>query len=293
MTKPIQTQAEVATERFNFIAPLLSDGLDKGRRSDLMCEIAEKSGKSEKTIKRYVDAWKEGGYEALKPKQGWERSDSSHDDSFELVVDAAIELRRESPSRSVADIIKIMELEDAIPTGSVARSTLQRHLAARGYASSQMKMYVSKGTAARRFKKEKRNQLWQTDFKYGPFVADEKKQNRQIYFIAWIDNATRYIISAGFYYYQTELVVEDSLRLGIQKYGLPDGIFKDQGPSFRSARLARICAKLGIRNLSTRPYHPEANGVAESFNKQIVKFISEAVLRTCLLSLQPPTNKVL
>ena len=279
MTKPIKTQAEVATERFNLIAPLLGDGLDKGRRRDLMREIAGKSGKSEKTIKRYVDAWKEGGYESLKPKQGWERLDGGLGAGFEGVVEAAIELRRESPSRSVADIIKILELEEAIPAGSVARSTLQRHLAARGYASSQMTMYVSKGTAARRFRKEKRNQLWQTDFKYGPFVADENRRNRQIYFIAWIDNATRYIVSAGFYFNQTVDAVEESLRLGIQRYGVPDGIFKDQGPSFRSARLADICAKLGIRNLSTRPYHPEANGVSESFNKQVGKFISEAALK--------------
>jgi len=279
MSKPLKTQAEVATERFNLIAPLLSDGLDKGRRSDLMHEIAGQTGISERTLKRYVNAWREGGFEGLKPKQGWERTDSSLGDSFESVVNAAIELRRESPKRSVADIIKILELEEAIPPGSVARSTLQRHLAARGYASSQMRMYSLKGAAARRFKKEHRCQLWQTDFKEGPFVPAENNQKKQIHFIAWIDNATKYIVNAGFYFDQTEGAVEDSLRLGIQKFGVPESIFKDQGPSFRSNRIAQVCAKLGIRNLSTRPYHPEANGLAENFNKQINKFISEAAFK--------------
>jgi len=99
----------VATEHFNLIAPLLSDGLDKGRRYDLMHEIAEREGISERQLRRYVSAWKEGGFDALKPKQGWKRPDSKRGGNFEQVVAAAVELRRESPSRSVEDIIKILE----------------------------------------------------------------------------------------------------------------------------------------------------------------------------------------
>ena len=279
MTKPLKTQDKVAEGRFNLIAPLVSDGLDKGRRRDLMGEIAECGGVSERTLQRYVDAWEKGGFEALKPKRGWGRPDSGLGDSFGRVVDAAVELRRESPARSVADIIKILELEGAIPPGSVARSTLQRHLAARGYASSQMRMYVSKGAAARRFRKERRNQLWQTDYKHGPFVPTGNGGKEQIYLIAWIDNATRYIVNARFYFDQTVGSTEDSLRLAVQKYGVPDSMFSDLGGQFRSARLSQACAKLGIRKLSTKPYSPESNGLAENFNKQIGKFISEAAFK--------------
>jgi len=278
MTKPLKTQAEVATERFNLIAPLVQSGLDKGRRSDLMYEISARGGISERTLKRYIDAWEAGGFEALKPKRGWERTDSSLGDNFERIVDAAVELRRESPSRSVADIIKILELEEAIVPGSVARSTLQRYLAARGYASSQMRMYTQKGAAARRFKKEHRCQLYQSDIKYGPFVPIGNGQKKQIYLVSWIDNATRYIVSAKFYFDQTVGAIEDSLRLAIQKFGVPEKIFTDNGGQYSSTWLVQACAKLGIRKLSTRPYHPEANGLVENFNKQIGKFISEAAL---------------
>lgn len=279
MSKPLKTQAEVATERFNLIAPLVSDGLDKGRRRDLMSEIAERSGLSERTLKRYVDAWEAGGFEALKPKQGWERPDSSLGESFERVVDAAIELRRESPSRSVADIIKILELEEAISPKSVARSTLQRHLAARGYASSQMRMYTTKGTAARRFKKEHRNQLWHSDVKYSSFVPGEDGQKKQAYLVTWIDNATKYIVNAKAYFNQTEDEIEDCLRLAIQKFGVPEKIFTDRGSQYSSKQMVQVCAKLGIIKLSTRPYHPAANGLVENFNKQINKFTSEAAFK--------------
>ena len=278
VTKPLQTPAEIATERFNLIAPLVSDGLDKGRRYDLMHEISDRSGVSERTLKRYMNAWQEGGFDALQPKQGWKRTDSSLGADFERIVAAAIELRRESPSRSVADIIKILELEGAILPGSVARSTLQRHLAAKGYAASQVRMYTTKGTATRRFKKEHRNQLWQSDIKYASFVPDGNGRKKQSYLVVWIDDATKFIVSARFYMDQTVDAIEDSLRRGIQGFGLPDKIFTDNGSQYRSKWLSGTCAKLGIRLLHSRPYHPEGKGLVENFNKQIGKFISEAAL---------------
>ena len=279
MTKPLKTPVDLATERFNLIAPLVGDGLDKGRRCDLMREIAQRGKISIRTVKRYVNAWTEGGFDALKPKQGWERKDSSLGESFGKIVDAAIALRRESPSRSVADIIKILELEGIISPGSVARSTLQRHLTTRGYASSQMRMYTKKGAAARRFQKEHRNQLWMSDFKFGPFIPVKNGCKKQIYLIVWIDDSSRYIVNAGFYLDQTVEEVEDSLRIAIQKFGVPVKIFTDNGKQFRSTWLNQACAKLGIRKLSSRPYHPESRGKCEKFNLTVEKFISEAVLK--------------
>jgi transposase InsO family protein len=276
MAKPLKTPDEVATERFNLISSLVCDDLDKGRRYDLMHEIAERSGVSERTLRRYVSAWYEGGYDALKPKQGWERPDSRLGEDFDRVVEAAIALRRESPSRSVADIIMILELEGAVPPGSVARSTLQRHLAARGYSTSQMRMYTVTGAAARRFRKEHRNELWQSDVKYAAFIPDGKGRKKQSYLVAWIDDATDFIVSAGFYFDQTVDAIEDSLRKGIQSFGVPDKIFTDNGPQYRSKWLSGACAKLGIRLMHSRPYHPEGKGLVENFNKQANKLISEA-----------------
>ena len=277
MTRPLRTAAETATERFNLIAPLAGDGLDKGLRQDLMREIAQNNGVSVRTLKRYLSAWEANGFEGLKPKQGWERPDSRLGDGFADVVAAAIELRRESPSRSVADIIRILEMEGAIAPGTVARSTLQRHLAQKGYGSAQMHMYVKKGAAARRFQKEHRNQLWMSDIKFGPYVTVEGKK-KQIYLVVWIDDATRFIVCARFYMNQTINAIEDSLRRAIQGYGVPDRIFVDNGKQYRSKWLSETCAKLGIRLLTSRPYHPAGKGLVERFNRTVDKFLSEATL---------------
>jgi transposase InsO family protein len=279
MTKPLLTADEVATERFNLIAPLVADDTDKGRRYDLFREISERNGVSRRTLRRYIFAWRESGFDGLKPKSGWERPDSKLPASFEDIVDAAIALRRESPSRSVSDIIKILELEGAVAEGSVARSTLQRHLAARGYASSVMRMYTKKGAAARRFRKEHRGELWMGDIKYGPFVKGKDGKNHQIYLVVWLDDATRFITCARFYPHQKVSVIEDSLRRAIQTYGVPEKIFVDNGKQYRSRWLSEACAKTGIRLLTARPYHPEAKGAIERFNRTVNKFISEAIMK--------------
>ena len=278
MSKPLKTAAETATERFNLIAPIVNGDLDKGRRYDLVREIAKRAEVSERTVRRYISAWGEGGFDALKPKQGWARSDKSVGGNFDDVVEAAIALRRESPSRSVADIIKILELEETIEPGTVARSTLQRHIAAKGYTASQMRLYTSKGAAARRFRKEHRNQLWEGDVKYGIYVDDGTGRKKQIYLVVWIDDSTRYVTSARFYFDQTVGALEDSLRRGIQKFGVPEKVYTDNGPQYRSKWLNDTCAKLGIRLLRARPYHPEGKGVVERFNRTINKLLSELAL---------------
>jgi len=280
MTKPKKTQDEAAAFRFEIIAPLIGEGMDKGLRSDTMRKITERSGFSERTVRRWLSSWEKDGFDGLKPSMGYERKDARLPGSFDEIVEEAIGLRREVPSRSVRDIIKILELEGKIEPGSVSRSTLQRRLQDKGFSASQIRMYVKKGTAARRFQKEHRCQLWQSDVKFGPYAAEKKgSRKKQLYLVSWIDDATRFAVSSKFYMTEGIPALEDSLRTGVQKYGAPDAIYVDNGPAYRSEWLKKACAKMGIKYLSARPYHAEGKGKIEAFNKSAGKFISEAALK--------------
>jgi len=66
-----------------------------------------------------------------------------------------------------------------------------------------------------------------SDVKYAAFIPDGKGRKKQSYLVAWIDDATNFIVSAGFYFDQTVDAIEDSLRKGIQSFGVPDKIFTD------------------------------------------------------------------
>lgn len=121
--------------------------------------------------------------------------------------------------------------------------------------------------------------LFQGDIKYGPFIPIiDGGQKKQVYLSVFIDDATRYIVSAKFYENQKVDIIEDSLRTAIMHYGKPDAIYVDNGKQYRSEWLKKACAKLGIRLLFSKPYPPEGKGKVEAFNRRMDSFLSEAAL---------------
>ena len=144
-----------------------------------------------------------------------------------------------------------------------------------------MRVYEQKNKSARRFKKEHRCVLWQADIKYGPYVTNPKTgEVFQTYLSVFIDNATRYVVSARFYDNQRTDIIEDSLRRAVIQFGKPVSLQCDNGKQYRSVTLQRACNVLGIRLIFCKPYSPEAKGAVERFNQTADSFISEYSLQS-------------
>lgn len=73
-------------------------------------------------------------------------------------------------------------------------------------------------------------------------------------------------------------IVEDCFRKAIQKHGVPESVYFDNGKQYRTKWMSRTCSKLGTRLLFTKPYSPEAKGKAEKFNSLIQRFLDEVIL---------------
>lgn len=277
--KKQKSPEDAATQRMLLIMPLLEEGLDPQRLIELKKQISEKNQLSYRTISRYHAAYEENGFEALKPQISYKREQTTLPENYPELLEQAVLLRRECPSRSVLDIIRILELEGTVMKGSLNRSTLQRHLQSAGFGAKQMRLYTNKGAAARRFAKEHRCMLFQGDIKYGPYLPIGKDgAKKQVYLSVFIDDATRYIVAAKFYENQKVDIIEDSLRSALMHYGKPDAIYVDNGKQYRSDWLKKACAKLQIRLLFARPYHPEGKGKVEAFNRRVDSFLSEVAL---------------
>lgn len=270
---------QVATERAEMLGPLLTSGLDPAKRSQIIREICSKYGVSERSIRRYLQAYHAEGFTGLRPKgRDYHGKVGSVDDHL---VDQAVALRREVPTRSVRQIIRILEMEGLVAENQIRRSTLQDRLEERGYGARQLRMYHSSGgAAARRFAHQHRNDLWQADIKYLLVLpATPTRKSQQLYASVFIDDATRSVVHAQVYEKQDVFSVLDSFRKAIEKNGLPDAVFVDNGSQYISKSFSRTCAKLGIKKLHARPRAAASKGKVEKFNRYLDSFVAEVKLQ--------------
>jgi len=64
----------------------------------------------------------------------------------------------------------------------------------------------------------------------------------------------------------------------IHRFGVPRRIIHDNGPQFASQVFYRFCNIYRIQNVSSTAYNPTANGLAEAFNKTIIKLLKKFIL---------------
>ena len=262
-------------KRYELIAPLLNDNLDAFERRRLRAQIIESSGISARSLRRYIQTYKERGHKGLADAG---RSDKGvpRDVPF-LAIEEAVKLRQELPSRSVRRIIEILEGEKIIKPGEVSRASLNRHLIQRGYGAAQLRAEGKATQPASRFERRRRNDLFQADLKYGPQLIINGVK-RKTYLMAIIDDKTRMIMHAEFYSSQKLPILEDSFRKALLKFGKPMDILVDNGKIFVSKWFKLACARLGIRHITARPYAAKTKGKVEKYNQTVDQFLNEFAL---------------
>ena len=78
------------------------------------------------------------------------------------------------------------------------------------------------------------------------------------------------------------------LRRHFATHGIPDIVVSDNGPQFASDVFRQFAKKWMFKHVTTSPYHPQANGMAESAVK-----VAKVLLRTALASGEDPWLSIL
>ena len=236
--------------RFILISPLLEPALTEveasaHRRALLATRTPDgQPVLSARTLRRWVEAYHTGGLEALQPRHRRDRGGEDRDPG-RVGCRHCVERGIAHPQR--AAILEILEQEGLLAPGAVPRATLDRHLRRVGVMTRRPRQ-LARGT--RRFQKAHRNQLWQSDLKYGPYLPDptDPRKMRRTYLIAFIDDATRLVPYAAFFFDQREFQLEQAFKWAALRYGLPDQVYVDNGNIFRLPRL-----QAGLRPVERAP----------------------------------------
>lgn len=267
----------MALQRYQMIAPLLDSGLDPAKKIDKRREIANQYGVSTKSLRRYEKAYLNRGFTGLKPADRSCHLSRNLPENFQELLQEAIQLKREIPTRSVSQIIFILEGEGRVAPGVLKRSTLQRYLFNAGFGQKQMHKYAEgRKSSSKRFCKAHRMMLLQADIKYGPKLPIGKNGRYvQTYLSSIIDDHSRYILASLFYDNQEKEIVEDTFHKAILRYGTFDAAYCDNGKQYISTQLVRSTAMLGIRIFHARPYSGQSKGKIEKFHQVVDDFIAE------------------
>jgi putative transposase len=247
-----QERQQVANFRYGLIASLVSRKLEPGEQMALMREIVshvyttpagEEKRMSLRTLERYVQAYRTGGWDALVPSV---RADKLQAREIPVdVLEKAVALKQEQPGRSVRQIIAILELAQFVSPGTLKESTLSKQLRRRGMTRKALR--ATGWSDFRRFEAIHRNAVWQGDVQHTLYLPDPNKQGKKAmaYLVVFIDDFSRLCVHGQFYFEERVARLEDCLKKAILKHGVPEMIYVDNGAIYSSHHFERICGRLG------------------------------------------------
>ena len=279
-----QQRQVIANFRYGLIAPLVHRKLEPREQATLLRDISSHTydipGSSAKTVsirtlERYLQMYRQGGWEALKPSP---RGDKLQSREIPVdVLEKAIALKQENPGRSVRQIIAILELARFVEPRTLKESTLSKQLRKRGVTRKQL--LQAESSTFRRFETAYRNACWQGDVQHTLYLPHPEKpeKKKMAYLVVFIDDYSRYIVHGQFYFEERVPRLEDCLKQAIIKCGIPEMIYVDNGAIYSSHHFARICARLSTLLKHTKPGRPQGRGKQEKFFRFVDQsFVPEA-----------------
>ncbi len=254
---------EIALFRYGLISQVLNQAVEGQMK--YFREIAAKEydvpnqGRRKYRVsafKSWLKKYRKHGFDGLKPKH---RSDAGQSRKIDEGLKAGIEeILQRHPFLSSATLFRILLAEGKILPGELTEATVRKFIKDKGLGK------LSEPTPRKKFEKEHLNELCIADSLHGPSIVVGGKKYKT-YLIAIIDDRTRVITGAKFFFNENTINLGIVLKEAILKFGLPKVLYCDNGSLFTSNHLQLACAQLGIALVHSKPYDSPSRGKIERF----------------------------
>lgn len=101
--------------------------------------------------------------------------------------------------------------------------------------------------------------------------------NGMVYILTIVENLSRYTFAIPLPDQTAATIAAALINTIILEHGVPEQIVSDRSTNFCSELLAELAKQLGIRQIKTTAYHPQADGVTEARNKLIVDILASLI----------------
>lgn len=287
MTNTIFDKFNLTDEQFSeiqvtyaIIEPLFSDYLTVEQKRMMRVEVCQQLGIAERTLYQLLKDIREKGPVCLVRRV---RSDRGKYRKFKPeLLEKTKELLKQNPARSIQMVIDLLKADPETRglVHNISRGTLYANLKKSGFDLEKLRKEHVKSTFYKSFEAGYCNALWQGDARHGIFLPHPEKPDvmKRTYLFAWVDDYSRKILFAKYYWDEKLPRLEDCLRQAILRWGIPEKIYIDNGSAYISNQFTCIVSSIGIRKLHHPPYQAWCKGKVESVMKRIKKFQKEAEL---------------
>jgi putative transposase len=269
----VKRRTDIALFKYALIAPVLQQQVDV--QSKYFREVAGKEHEvphigrrrlKAGTLKKWLKQYRGKGFDSLLPKQ---RQDKGSPRKIDAAMGEKIRKSMDRyPGLSSAALFRLMIAEGEVRPGQFNEGTLRKYIGDNGLRKT------AAPEPRKKFEHDQVNDLWIADTMYGPLIRYGKKKHK-VFLISAIDDHSRVITGARFFFQENSLCLELILKEAIRRFGLPQAVYCDNGSVFVSAHLQLACARLGIALIHSRPYDSPSRGKIERYHRTVrQKFLS-------------------
>ena len=251
-------------------------------------EVARLYGISQPRVSQLVAAWRAGGWDALEPKSRRPRSNpnATPPDVVTRILALRTELIADGCDAGPHSIAGILEDEMPTPPGV---TTIWRILTRAGAITPEPRKRPKRSWI--RFEADLPNECWQADFTHITLADGSDAE-----VLLWVDDHSRYLISATAHARVTGPIVVATFRAACTVHGTPQSTLTDNGFVFTTRMRGGpnafevLLANLGIAQKNGSPNHPQTQGKVERLNATLKQWLDARPAATSLTDLQALLN---
>ena len=231
------------------------------------------------TLEKWYYRYRHLGYEGL---HDLPRKDCGKSQALSLTMQEQLRtLRLEHPRLSVKSLLRHLEAEGVFQAGRYSLSSIYRYLRAHQLDARSLAAglhHAGAGGPSKAFEKALPNQLWMSDAMHGIGLKTNLGKTRKTYLIGIIDDYSRLIVHAQYYFQEQSWCLMDTFKQAIKRRGIPDAFYTDNGKIFTSAHMKEVCAHLKINLLHAKPYAAYSKGKIERFFLTVQKDFEQSLV---------------
>jgi putative transposase len=258
--------------RLALVETLIDESIDETQRLLIREAYLREHEVSERTIRSYVKRYREQGAIGLLFHQRHLQpvSPRIHDKALGEKILSLIE---ERPRRTVP-LLRQLLTEDPQYQQAIMRvsdRTIYRFLSEHGLSQKQRGVKALDGHRGsyHQFQASASMQLVQGDARDGIWLPDPHKggKTRKTYLFAWVDDYSRKILFARYFWDEKLPRMEDTFKTMILRWGIPTKLYLDNGNVYIAAHFSFILSQLAIKKIHHKPYQAWSKGKVEAVMK--------------------------